>query len=81
MLSKKLCIKCLNKKAPIWNPTDESNWEEGFVNCRSVSVSHSPGDLGGMVTTYGREAKIKDPPPEWCPYRFRQAVAAGMKKC
>jgi hypothetical protein len=78
MLSKNVCKRCLGNRAPIWNPTDEDNWKNGFVDCRSVYLISSRRKPRN-VTLIDRNSKITEPPPDWCSYRFQHAVARGMK--
>lgn len=77
MLSKKVCRRCLNQKALIWNPTDEASWREGIIDCRSVFLSNSRREPW-KVTLVDRLSEIRKPPPEWCLHRFEHAVAKGM---
>ena len=78
MLNQSICKRCLveevkaygQKPEDGWTYTDEMNWEGdghaggGYVACPGVNL-----DLGPHF------AKIKEPPPEWCPYAAEHVVS------
>jgi hypothetical protein len=66
MLNLSVCYKCCHE-----------HWPREFVRKERV-------DCGGKVNcpvkfSPEKNADITDPPPDYCPYRFEHAVAAGME--
>lgn len=67
MLSREVCIKCHGGKV---NPGVLTDYE---ILCPSKHSKRS------MVDNWNGFVRRNAPPPEFCPYKFEHAIAAGIK--
>ena len=73
MLSREICKKCVGINPSVvsiysWTPRDDFHWDESEVMYCPASLAF-PGSDNTTPT--------ESPPPDWCPYMFEHAVAAG----
>jgi len=68
MLKKECCKQCRNNISKIWGWTDydELRWKEGIIECPFAKYKY-----GGK---YWAWIKIKDKPPEKCPYYLENII-------
>jgi hypothetical protein len=79
MLSKDICIACVNARrrdregviVP-WNGMDDSEWDDGRASCEDLYLGNP------NIERHGASAAVDELPPERCPFRLEQ-ILAGEK--
>ena len=71
-------VRCIDNSSVNWNISDDESWD-GVKEYDGDKEVMCPGEVTGFgkcLTTY-----VVGDPPEWCPYKFEHAIAAGLSVC